>query len=1207
MTSGKAIVMSLILLLAFDISYAEWYAGYSSTPVEYRRGDDLTVKMIGDADCEISLNFPGIEDGESAILSGFLIGPAGAQLKIDIIKEEFSQYDGAGFNSEYHDEDLIAAASKEYKSGIVLTGKPGIMRGKALYPITIYPFKKSNDYLRVTKELDFRVTFLGGKNGQKIVTSDDFEAIFKNNCWNFSDETDEFVPSSYLIICPDEYADIMQEFVLWKNQKGVKTDLVKFSQIGANSTDESIIYDYVLSQYESEDPPEYLLLVGDETKLPVHYVFTPDPVTMFSTESFPGYYINDNYYACLEGNDYFPDLCAGRFVVNNTTNLLKIVRKIVGYEKTPNMLNTDWYRQGLACADDSEPTMRTTKLLVRDIMLNGGGEFTSVDTVFGSNSVNFFINQANSGKSIINYRGTGWSQGWYGIGIFSQNINNLTNAYKLSVVTGIGCGVAKFDDGAACFGEAWMNAGTVNNQTGAVAFIGPTWNTHTFYNNDLDLGIHLALWQDSVRTLGPALIQGKMEVQQSFAPYIAVYDEVEEIVRTLFGQYTLLSDPELTVRAAPPRAMECEFTETIELGISNINATVTDAGNIPLAGMQVSVYSLSEGEISVGSTNGNGQISLPVDLEILPNKVYFTVTGLDYKPFTDSIDVYCNDAYVAHYEYNLFEDPPGDGLLAPGETILLSEVLMNYGGASANNVIGILSSITTGIYFTVDSAVFGNISAGMSAQGSRNFVFMVPAGINENIVNLNIAASSGTQTWDSPINIEVHRPEITLEEYFFNPGVDNMYERGGEVEVTITIKNTGNLGAANLTGTLTSLNPEEAIVTTGEVNFDSLNTNMSEDNEDTPFKFVVAGTCPYDFTAHFDICIAGNQGTFEYEQHFLLEVEIGDPYRSDPSTDVQGLYYAYEARDSYLQAPEYEWREISPAAGGEGTLIDMDVETQIHILNLPFNFQYYGEDFYRITVSADGYLVPDSLGENSTPVWSFIHQSDCAGTIAAMWHDFGVDESGEGDISYLYDSEDGSFRIEYRNWPHSDNFDQRETFQIVIYDANTHPTPTGDNEIEFIFAQALPYTQFTSHCGIEDPEENDGIAIYQMYALFPATSWPPVPNTCIRFTTIEPEWLGVEGYPEISINIPKAIFLDQNYPNPFNPQTNIRFSIPSDGMVALSIYNILGKKTGELVKAYKKAGSYDIIWNAGDIPSGIYFIRLEHEGKFETVKCMLLK
>ena len=89
--------------------------------------------------------------------------------------------------------------------------------------------------------------------------------------------------------------------------------------------------------------------------------------------------------------------------------------------------------------------------------------------------------------------------------------------------------------------------------------------------------------------------------------------------------------------------------------------------------------------------------------------------------------------------------------------------------------------------------------------------------------------------------------------------------------------------------------------------------------------------------------------------------------------------------------------------------------------------------------------------------------------------------------------------------------------------------------------------------------------------------------------------------------IPKVYELYQNTPNPFNPVTKIKYDVPRESFVKLVVYDILGHVVTTLVNEDKKAGSYNVQWGSGDMPSGVYIYKLT-AGNFEkTIKMVLLK
>jgi aryl-phospho-beta-D-glucosidase BglC (GH1 family) len=90
-------------------------------------------------------------------------------------------------------------------------------------------------------------------------------------------------------------------------------------------------------------------------------------------------------------------------------------------------------------------------------------------------------------------------------------------------------------------------------------------------------------------------------------------------------------------------------------------------------------------------------------------------------------------------------------------------------------------------------------------------------------------------------------------------------------------------------------------------------------------------------------------------------------------------------------------------------------------------------------------------------------------------------------------------------------------------------------------------------------------------------------------------------------NTPVSYSLGQNYPNPFNPVTNISYSIAEQGFVNITVYDITGRKTAELVNGEKEAGKYNIQFDASSLSSGVYYYRIEAKGFSETKGMLLIK
>jgi glycosidase len=88
---------------------------------------------------------------------------------------------------------------------------------------------------------------------------------------------------------------------------------------------------------------------------------------------------------------------------------------------------------------------------------------------------------------------------------------------------------------------------------------------------------------------------------------------------------------------------------------------------------------------------------------------------------------------------------------------------------------------------------------------------------------------------------------------------------------------------------------------------------------------------------------------------------------------------------------------------------------------------------------------------------------------------------------------------------------------------------------------------------------------------------------------------------------PVTFMLSQNYPNPFNPSTMITFDIPERSLVALVVYDLLGREVATLVRGEMNAGHYETRFDGGGRATGVYFYRLESGGHSLVRKMLLMK
>jgi hypothetical protein len=107
-------------------------------------------------------------------------------------------------------------------------------------------------------------------------------------------------------------------------------------------------------------------------------------------------------------------------------------------------------------------------------------------------------------------------------------------------------------------------------------------------------------------------------------------------------------------------------------------------------------------------------------------------------------------------------------------------------------------------------------------------------------------------------------------------------------------------------------------------------------------------------------------------------------------------------------------------------------------------------------------------------------------------------------------------------------------------------------------------------------------------------------NLKYRITGVQPETV-----------LPSSFEVYQNYPNPFNPSTTIRYALPSNGQVRITLYNTLGQLVKEIYSGYKQSGYQEVNFNASGLPSGVYIYSihvtsLDGKQNYSSAKKMML-
>jgi len=106
-------------------------------------------------------------------------------------------------------------------------------------------------------------------------------------------------------------------------------------------------------------------------------------------------------------------------------------------------------------------------------------------------------------------------------------------------------------------------------------------------------------------------------------------------------------------------------------------------------------------------------------------------------------------------------------------------------------------------------------------------------------------------------------------------------------------------------------------------------------------------------------------------------------------------------------------------------------------------------------------------------------------------------------------------------------------------------------------------------------------------------------------STVELVPVGLKGL--TASDNPDEFKLHQNYPNPFNPTTTIRYAVAVQSEVSMQVYNVVGKRVATLVNEQKSPGNYKVTFDASNLSSGLYFVKIQAGSFHDVQKLTLIK
>jgi len=270
----------------------------------------------------------------------------------------------------------------------------------------------------------------------------------------------------------------------------------------------------------------------------------------------------------------------------------------------------------------------------------------------------------------------------------------------------------------------------------------------------------------------------------------------------------------------------------------------------------------------------------------------------------------------------------------------------------------------------------------------------------------------------------------------------------------------------------------------------------------------------------------------------------------------------------------------------------------VHFINTTIGFLTAGHDEF---ISSGGILKTTDGGDtwinqlvDSTIFYSALSFFDELNGISVGWHHFSLMFF----TGYIFHTSDGGL-----NWEPS--FSSIFTRFISVTSAGLNDAWAIEKPIVTPGICRILYSNDKgvnwSEQGVFDIDSTYPTSIFCIDSL---AGWAVGWNGVILHTTNG----GVSFIEEEQINeIPSEFLLSQNYPNPFNPSTKIKYSIPQTSQVQIKVFDVLGNEMEALVNEEKQGGTYELTWNAVNLPSGVYFYQLKAGSYVDTKKMILIK
>ena len=479
--------------------------------------------------------------------------------------------------------------------------------------------------------------------------------------WSYPDDA----PVEFLIITPPQFVADLAPFVEWKTSTGYHMNVVTTDETGTSTTQ---IKAYIQGLYGGQNPPVYILMIGDSPSLLATY-----------TPSGGGTGGTDLPYVQMD-SDLYPDMFIARWPIDDATELANMRDKILHYQQ-PTAATAAWLNRALFLAGDDYYGRVTTHEEVTAQLMDPAPNSAETEIWYGDSgatpqpgtphppSTQDLIDALNTGKAWTVYSAHCGQSGMSGDPSFtSSDVPNLGNADQYPIGHGHCCQSNMWASSPDVFGEVVVTQA----DKGFVAYWGGSNSTYWDGDDWLEKGFFDALFDADIAGIGG-------DWDRLYSNIAACYAGLSEVTISNVGNedyywpmYNLNGDPSLDPFTRAPIALNVGAPPVVPPVADTFSVTVTDTtGPVPLAMVAVSQDGVLLG---AGLTNDAGAAVFPIDAPAPGSDLLVRVTAHNHLP-TDAAtlvaagsdgvvvldrDIYRCDAPVVVnvFDEDLDNDPP---------------------------------------------------------------------------------------------------------------------------------------------------------------------------------------------------------------------------------------------------------------------------------------------------------------------------------------------------------------------------------------------------------------------------------------------------------------------------------------------------------------------------------------------------------------------